>query len=427
MEKIMQYVWQHRLWLQQDLATVDGRRVRVIDQGLLNNDAGPDFFNAKIIIGDQTWVGNVEIHVKASDWYAHHHDTDPAYNNVVLHVVGKDDARAYRPDGEEIAQMLLPCAADFGERYRRMVMDRSAVLPCLSRLCEIPQIYITDWISTLGFERIYAKVDRVMSVVERVGGDWQAAAYVTLARALGFSINNDAFERLALATPLKVLLHNRSDATAVEGILFGQAGFLDTTSATDADYVSRLREQYTFLAAKYGLQRPQSPGWKMARMRPPTFPHRRLAALAAMIADDFKIAQRIFAVDSIDNARALFDITLKGYWASHCNFHGAFTTTAKAFGRLSVDILLINVVVPLLYAYGTRYGSAAQRDAAVDVLYQLQPESNSIVNLFVSAGISCPDAFTSQALIELRRSYCDARKCLYCRIGHRLLALNAKG
>ena len=295
----MQYVWQHRLWLQQDLATVDGRRVRVIDQGLLNNDAGPDFFNAKIIIGDQTWVGNVEIHVKASDWYAHHHDTDPAYNNVVLHVVGKDDARAYRPDGEEIAQMLLPCAADFGERYRRMVMDRSAVLPCLSRLCEIPQIYITDWISTLGFERIYAKVDRVMSVVERVGGDWQAAAYVTLARALGFSINNDAFERLALATPLKVLLHNRSDATAVEGILFGQAGFLDTTSATDADYVSRLREQYTFLAAKYGLQRPQSPGWKMARMRPPTFPHRRLAALAAMIADDFKIAAAIECIEEI--------------------------------------------------------------------------------------------------------------------------------
>lgn len=427
MEKIMQYVWEHRLWLQSDLVTVDGRRVRVLDQGRLNTDAGPDFFNAKIAIDDHTWAGNVEIHVRASDWHRHGHDNDPAYDNVVLHVVGHDDARVCRRNGEEITQMLLPCARDFGERYRRMVNNPTSSLPCYDELAKLPQIYITDWLSTLGFERLHSKVERIISLVDRLGGDWQAAVYVTLARTLGFSINNDAFERLALSTPLKVLLQHRDDPASVEGLLFGQAGFLDITSPSDPDYVDRLRDRYIFLCSKFGIRRPEPLCWKMSRMRPQSLPHRRIAALAAMISDGFDIAYRLFSVETIDQARELFDINLSGYWAGHYNFQsGTRLINPRAFGKSAVDILLINVAVPLLYAHGTFYGNNRRLDAATGILYRLEPESNRIVDLFAGAGMSCPDAFTSQAMIELRRNYCEPRKCLYCRIGHRLLALKAR-
>ena len=420
----MQYVWQHRLWLPPDMVTTDGRRIEVIDPGLLNRDSGPDFFNAKIRIDGRLWAGNVEIHVRASDWHRHGHDSDPAYDSVVLHVVERDDCTVARSNGEAIAQLVMPCAADFSKVYERMVGVPGSELPCAGHIVDLESIYITDWLTRLAFDRLNEKADRILGYLDRAGGDWGQAIFVTLARALGFSTNSEPFEQLAAATPLRRLMKHCDSPVSIEGALFGQAGFLDSVPAEAADdtYVQRLREEHAFMTHKYGLQRPSSLAWKSGRMRPQNFPHRRIATLAAMVADNFDIGYRLTSVTSADEARSLFDIDLKGYWAHRFNFGEPACRSTKALSDSSVNILLINVAAPVLYAFGQRNGRPELCTAATDILQSLPPEDNNIIRIFTAVGIACPDALTSQAMIQLRRQYCQPRKCLYCRIGHRYLA-----
>lgn len=420
----MHYVWQHKLWLQSDMTTVDGRRVQVIDCGLHNNDAGPDFFNAKVIIDGRTWCGNVEIHVKASDWFRHGHQDDPAYDSVVLHVVGSDDARVNRRDGSEIPQLVLPCSPDFSKRYDAMV-NRPDGLSCQDEISSLPRLYITDWLSNLAYERLYQKVDHIRSLLDRLNGSWSETIYVTLARGLGFGMNADAFERLALATPLHCLMKHRDSCETVEGTLFGQAGFLDNPP-DHSYYVGRMQQEYAFMSGKFGLCRPQPLGWRMARMRPQNFPHRRIATLAALICHGFGIASDILSVENEDDARLLFDIELTGYWSRRYNFTSDSAPSVRALSRDSISVLLINVVAPMLYAYGMAYDDDDRRERAIGLLHSVKAESNSIVRIFTDAGLECRDSFTSQAMIQLRRNYCEQRKCLYCRIGHRILAAKAR-
>ncbi len=420
MEKLMHYVWQHKLWRPSDMTTVDGRRVQVIDPGLHNNDAGPDFFNAKLIIGGETWCGNVEIHVRASDWMRHGHQNDPAYDSVVLHVVASDDTRIKRPDGKEIPQLFMPCSPDFSQRYEAMV-NKPELPSCHDELNAVPRIYITDWLSSLGYERLYQKVERITEIYRHTGGNWAETIYITLARALGFGINSDAFERLAFSVPIHCLLKHRDSAETVEGVLFGQAGFLDNPG-DNSHYVMRMQQEYQFMTNKFSLKRPANPGWRMARMRPQNFPHRRIATLAALICRGFKIASELLAVTNEDDARRLFDIELTGYWSRRYNFTSDTAPSVRALSRGSVTVLIINVVAPVLYAYGLLYDDATRRETAVSLLQSLPAEANTLVRSFMSAGIECRDAFTSQAMVQLRRNYCEPRKCLYCRIGHMLLA-----
>ncbi|MBJ2188503.1 MAG: DUF2851 family protein [Muribaculaceae bacterium] len=427
-EMLLQYLWEHRLWDYGSLKTIDGRRVNVIDQGRRNQDSGPDFFNAKIEIDGHIWAGNVEIHVRASDWHRHGHHADRAYDSVILHVVGHSDAEVRRPDGQPIPQLELPYTPDYRSRYDAMVNNTVDRLACSRHLYGFSPIHITDWITALGHERLYAKVERVNSALGRLDGDWQAAAYVTLARALGFSTNSDAFERVAYATPLRCLLKHRSDRRLLEATLFGQAGFL-ATAGNDPEhpgYVDDLRADYGFMKAKYGLSAPESPGWKMARMRPPNLPHRRIAALAAIIADGFRFGSAFSHVTNQADARNLFTTEITGYWATHYTFGPSSAYVPRAFSPDSVTSLIINAVVPLLYAYGVYFGDDSKTAAAVELLQSLPPENNSVTRIFTDQGIPCDDAFSSQALIQLRRAYCEPRKCLYCRIGHRILASKAK-
>lgn len=435
MELLMQYIWQHRLWLPADMTTVDGYRVEVIDPGLLNTGPGPDFFNAKIRIGSRIWAGNVEMHVRASDWHRHGHDRDRAYDTVILHVVASDDCRIHRPGGEEIPQLVMPCAADFSTIYNEMVNDPVSQLPCARHIASLPGIYITDWLTALAFERLYQKSDRVARHVRDSAGDWGEAIYIVLARALGFGTNSDMFERLARQTPLRKLLRHRGDIHAIEAALFGQAGLLENISAdTDCpEYIHRLKQDYTFMTAKYGLQPPASVSWRMGRMRPQNFPHRRIAALAQMVADGFTIGYDLLHAETEADVRALFDIPLRHYWKTHYSFSppGAGDTRPqwrpgeKALSKTSINTLIINVAAPVMHAYGTITGHSALCEHAVELLQSIAPENNSIIRLFESAGIDSPDAFTSQALIQLRRNYCEPRKCLYCRIGHRYLTTRA--
>ena len=401
--------------------TNDMRHVRVLDPGLLNTDSGPDFFNAKVEIDGQLWVGNIEMHVRASDWKRHGHDKDSAYDSVILHVVDKDDAPVYRTNGERIPQLVLQVSPLFDASYQQLVNSRQE-LPCESAIKQVPSITITEWIERLAFERLHGKVQRVRDLLDMYNGSWEDVCYITLTRNLGFGINNEAFERLARRTPLR-LLHKHSDSLLqVEALLFGQAGLLDPNAMGADEYYKHLCREYAFLANKFSLQPMESEAWKMFRIRPQNFPLRRIAMLAQYIEGGFNLMSKILDADGEKELRKLFKVELTGYWRNHFSFGKPNEMPSPALSDKSIDIVLINTVAPLYYAYGEITGNYALTDKAIELLESLKPESNSIVKTFVAAGIDCDSALTSQALIELKRSYCDARKCIYCKIGHRLLS-----
>lgn len=427
MERLMQYIWQHRLWTPPHITTVNGQRLQIIDPGRLNTDAGPDFFNAKIKIDGNTWVGNIEIHHRASDWFRHRHHLDPAYDSVILHIVDLDDTPIHRADGQIIPQLRMPCSPHFRQRYQHLVDNSAATLPCTHEIAQTPPIYLIDWLDSLALMRLHDKVDRIDSHLNRLAGDWQETCYITVARSLGFGINSDPFERLARSLPLRFLSHHTDSLLSIEALLFGQAGLLNQdTDSPENPYLHTLRDEYRFLAHKFNLTPLQSPGWKMARMRPANFPHRRIALLATLTHGGFRMMSQILEAATIDDARRLFSPTLTGYWADHYTFRPVTSSPSPAISRQSVDILIINALIPLIYAYSIRHNQPQLRQRALTLLHALPSEANSIVTLFNSAGIASPDAFTSQALIQLRRQFCEPRKCLYCRIGHRMLAREAR-
>lgn len=426
MEKLMQYVWKHRLWRSEDMVTNTGKKVRVVDPGLLNTDAGPDFFNAKIEIDGHMWVGNVEMHYRATDWKRHHHDSDKAYDSVILHVVAKDDAPVRRTNGELIPQLVLEVSSQFNADYASLV-GAAIEVPCATKIKQVPHLTIVEWVEGLAFERLHGKVERIHQLLDSFNGSWEDVCYVTLARNFGFGINNDAFERLARRTPLRLLGKHSDSVLQIEALLFGQAGMLDAQKPGMDSYYNQLCTEYAFLSNKFQLTPMEKESWKLFRIRPQNFPYRRIAMLAQFIEGGFRMMNRILEAEGEKEMRALFEMELSGYWTKHYTFGKPNERATATLSRSSTDIILINTVAPLLYAYGELTGNYEMTDKAIKLLEDLRAESNSIVSHFVAYGIDCPDALTSQALVQLKREYCDARKCIYCKIGHHLLSKAARG
>ncbi|MCI6146386.1 MAG: DUF2851 family protein [Bacteroidales bacterium] len=426
MEKLMQYVWKHRLWRSEDMVTNTGKKVRVVDPGLLNTDAGPDFFNAKIEIDGHMWVGNVEMHYRATDWKRHRHDSDKAYDSVILHVVAKDDAPVRRTNGELIPQLVLDVSPQFNADYASLV-GATIEVPCATKIKQVPHLTIVEWVEGLAFERLHGKVERIHQLLDSFNGSWEDVCYVTLARNFGFGINNDAFERLARRTPLRLLGKHSDSVLQIEALLFGQAGMLDAQKPGMDSYYNQLCTEYAFLSNKFQLTPMEKESWKLFRIRPQNFPYRRIAMLAQFIEGGFRMMSRILEAEGEKEMRALFEVELSGYWTKHYTFGKPNERATATLSRSSIDIILINTVAPLLYAYGELTGNYEMTDKAIKLLEDLRAESNSIVSHFVAYGIDCPDALTSQALVQLKREYCDARKCIYCKIGHHLLSKAARG
>lgn len=422
----MQYVWKHRLWRSEDMVTNTGKKVRVVDPGLLNTDAGPDFFNAKIEIDGHMWVGNVEMHYRATDWKRHHHDSDKAYDSVILHVVAKDDAPVRRTNGELIPQLVLEVSPQFNADYASLV-GATIEVPCATKIKQVPHLTIVEWVEGLAFERLHGKVERIHQLLDSFNGSWEDVCYVTLARNFGFGINNDAFERLARRTPLRLLGKHSDSVLQIEALLFGQAGMLDAQKPGMDSYYNQLCTEYAFLSNKFQLTPMEKESWKLFRIRPQNFPYRRIAMLAQFIEGGFRMMNRILEAEGEKEMHALFEVELSGYWTKHYTFGKPNERATATLSRSSIDIILINTVAPLLYAYGELTGNYEMTDKAIKLLEDLRAESNSIVSHFVAYGIDCPDALTSQALVQLKREYCDARKCIYCKIGHHLLSKAARG
>lgn len=420
MEKLMQYVWQHQLFDVSRLTTTDGRRLQVIDAGRLNTDSGPDFFNAKIRIDGCLWVGNIEIHRLASDWRKHGHHTDKAYDSVILHVVEQDDMRICRTNGEVIPQMVLHPSPSLRGDYENLV-NNAPLLSCGEQIATINSFFITDWLNSLALERLQSKCGKINGWFDLYKGNWEEVCYVTLSRNMGFGINSDAFERLARSLPLSFLRKHADSLFQIEAFLLGQAGLL-ADNRPDDEYYARLAAEYAFLQNKFGLAPLPASAWKFFRLRPQNFPHRRLAMLAHYIYGGFSLFGQLLETQTIEEMRTLFKVQLSGYWDTHYTFDTVSPASTSVLGISAIDIILINTVSPLLYAYGMYTGDDKYTDRAMSVWESLKAEQNAIVRRFTSVGIDVRSALDSQALIQLYNEYCMAKKCLYCRIGHKLLS-----
>ncbi|MCM1437557.1 MAG: DUF2851 family protein [Prevotella sp.] len=403
-----------------NLRLTDGRPIEVLHPGEHNHDSGPDFFNAKIRIAGDIWAGNVEIHTRASDWYRHGHHKDSAYGTVVLHVVGVDDARIYRSDGSEIPQTVIMLPQGFMSVYESLSSPQ-ADIRCRSWLSTLPRLIVTDWLETLAVQRMQQKARRVVDIYDLTGGDWEQTCFVILSRSLGFGLNNDPFEIMARSVPLKYLCHHSNSVLQLESILFGQAGLLDSSSHIFDEYYQKMCREYVFLARKYNL-RPSRLNWKFARTRPQNFPHRRVAMLASCALGGFSLFRKIIDTEgNVDKLRELFNFRIEGYWRDHFSFDTEAVNAPCTLSKSSIDILLINVAAPLLYAYGAKRDNYSLEQSAMGILEELRPEQNRIVRTWASLGLIPDNALRSQALLHLRKEYCDASKCLYCRFGKRFV------
>ena len=420
MERMYQFLWKSGMFGRK-LRECGGGEVEVIDPGHLNPDAGPDFFNSKIRIDGVEWAGNVEIHVKASDWNRHGHQNDVAYDNIILHVVAVSDIRIRRRDGSFIPQVEMTLPEDFFRTYASLSAEIEGV-KCGAGLEGISALTKTDWLETLAVERLQVKAERVNGILSTTVNDWEQTCFIILARALGFGLNGDPFELLARSLPLKFLHHHSDNPYQIEALLFGQAAMLDSSLHIFDEYYQHLCREYYFLARKYGL-RPMRPGlWKYARTRPNNFPHRRIAFLAKACEGGFSLFSKIIAAGGDEEgSRGLFKWKLDGYWQDHFSFDVEARSVPATLSGMSLTLLLINVVAPLLYAYGARRGDPDFAERGISLLEKLPAESNSIIRQWSHYGLEADSAWRSQALLHLKREYCDARKCLYCRFGNNLL------
>jgi len=419
-EQLLHYVWKYRLYPHDALVTAEGCRVEVIDPGMHNLHAGPDFFNAKIRIGDEMWAGNVEIHRTSADWYLHGHHLDPAYNSVILHLVGQINREVVNANGEQIPQCLLPLP-DKVRVSAEYLLHSDHPLPCRDFLYSVDKRLIRSFLDSLCVERMERKSGDIFSHLKRFNQSWDEVFYVMLSRNFGFGLNSHAFERLALSLPFHDIQRHNDDLSMVEALLFGQAGMLQDQTVKEP-YYRQLQSDYQFLKAKYGLKGMHAYLFKKMRVRPCSFPHVRIAQLAALLQRSGRLFSCILETEEIGRLKDFFRGEPSAYWSTHYAFGKESPKASKSLGAASLDLLLINTVAPILFAYGKRIDSEAFCERGMRLLASLKPEENTVVRRFRETGIEPACAIDTQALIQLKKEYCDRRKCLFCRMGHSILS-----
>lgn len=430
MEKILQYAWKWRLYGNSDLRLVDGRKVRIIDPGTLNTADGPDFFNAKILLDGFEWAGNVELHVKASDWWRHNHHLDPAYANIILHVVAVNDATLMRRNGMRVPQLLFPLSPQLIELYSRLTADASQPPPlrCWYKISQIPAILATDAVSSAAIERLRVKSERIIATLRRLNGDLAHTCIVALARSLGFGINSQPFEQLALRLNLNHCSRHADDSMQLDAIVLGTAGMLSHIPSTPHPYLLSLQSEFTFLSHKYDISPLPAKIWKTSGIRPQNSPLRRLAYLARLLPKASSLISRIQESQNTPQEIAdILNIEFDGFWADHYTFNAqtSANTPKNALSDSSLQLIMINAIAPLIYALGTLQGQPRLEDEAIDILTSLPPENNTLIRDWQRAGIKPKDALDTQGLIQLRKEYCDRNECMRCRIGNRLMRSTA--
>jgi hypothetical protein len=402
MEKLLHYIWKHQILPLKTLKATNGKMIEIIDPGCHNHNQGPDFFNAKVRIDGTIWAGNIEVHLKSSDWNRHGHHHDPQYNNTILHVVEKADEDVWTADKKQLTQLQLNIPEEIALHYNELC--QSDEYPrCHRMIPHLEPLKAHNWLDALLVERMKEKTDRLWEKVCQTKGDWEKATFVTLCRNFGFGLNGEAFERWAERIPLQAASKHRNNLFQIESLFLGMAGLIEKTEHINgAEQIQKMQEEYLYLSHKFQLPQPMQPNdWKYLRTRPQNFPHIRIKQLALLFKEGTATTSSL--LESTDTKSLQLRLKSAGISAKTCN------------------LILINTVAPLLYAYGSKHLDEQMMQRALDLLENLPPEENRILKLWSSCGLKVDNAADSQALIQLKLKYCNRKDCLRCRFGYEYL------
>lgn len=409
-EEFIYYLWENRL-LHLDLKTTDNEEVTILSVGIRNHDSGADFVNARIKIGDALWAGQVEIHVRASDWFKHNHHNDANYDSVILHVVYENDT-----DSLKIPTLEIKDKFDLSifHKYNWFFGSRNWI-PCGEFVGGVQNFTLISWLDRMLVEHLENECKDLDFKLKNNQYDWEQAFYQRLMRYFGLKVNNDSFEYLSRILPLNLLLRHRDNDIYIESMMFGCAGFLEMDF--EEDYPSLLKRDFMMLKSKFGLKVMPLSNWKFLRLRPPNFPTIRIAQLAKIITKNGNMFSKIRDADDIQEIKDLFDIELNSYWDNHFQFDKTSKVERrKILGKTAVDLIIINAIVPMLFYYGHTHSLESYKEKAMSFLEQIEAEDNLIIRNFQNSGVVLQNAFQTQAILYMYKYYCKRRRCLECRI-----------
>jgi len=418
-EDFLHFIWQFRLY-KTELRLVTGEAVYIIHTGDHNTDSGPDFFNARVKIGDTLWAGNVEIHIKASDWVRHNHQQDRAYDSIILHVVYKHDQEVQRQNGS-----LLPTLELFDKfdpltwnRYLQFMNSRSWI-PCETLLSTVDDFTLSSWLERLLVERMQRKVLEVEQALAISSNDWNQAFYRLLGRNMGFKLNSEAFERLASTLSYQLLARHSDSLFQLEALVFGQAGLLNGSFSDP--YPKQLKKEYEFLQKKFSLVSIDAHVWRFMRLHPGNFPTLRLSQFASIINRSGGLLMQLLEAANLEALHRLFASEASEYWRTHYRFDLPVAGKSRRLGHISSNLLVINLVAPFLFIYGQKKGDSSYIERSMELLEKSEGENNAVTRGWAKLGLDISTASRTQALLELKSHYCERKKCLSCRIGIHLL------
>lgn len=417
-EDFLHFIWKNQLFDQKNLTTHNDEEITIIEAGEHNHNSGPDFFNSRIKISGTTWAGNVEIHIQSSDWDKHLHQFDPAYNNVILHVVYEHDHWENSIPVFELKDRIDP---EIHERYIKLQFN-SDWIPCANSISNIHPVFIQNWISRMGVERLQKKCEPLEKLLKENNYDWQETFYIQLARNFGFRTNADPFELLARTVPYRLFKKCIDKPIQIESLLFGTAGFLMIKCKDN--YFRSLKAEYEFLSSKYSLKAIPFHSWKFLRMRPANFPGIRIAQFSSLLKKEPDLLKKILEIRDINEYYKLFSVGTHSYWNEHFVFGKRSASSIKTLGNTAIDNIIINTVIPFLYLYSIKQHSPEHSDFALYLLEQIPAEENVISRNWKKLGVTLNNCLDSQAIIYLTENFCRKSRCLECNIGKKILIKN---
>lgn len=418
-EDFLHYLWKFKKFDTLNLKTSNGEDILIGNVGQYLKVAGPDFFNAQIKIGNQKWAGNVEIHLKSSDWYVHHHERDAAYENVILHVVWEHDTEIFRSNNTEIPVLELKQYVDkeIVNNYQSLVAQKSWIF-CEKDLNTIPEFTFVNWLERLFFDRLERKSKNIYSLLEKTNQDWEAVLFCLLAKNFGLNTNGEIFFKIVQSIPFSIIRKESFEVENLEALIFGNAGLLDVDK--EDIYFKDLKFRYFYLLHKYQLEKPIVEPVQFFKHRPDNFPTLRLSQLSNLYHVRQNLFSKIIMLKSVESMYELFQVSAAPYWLTHYQFDKESPKKKKTLSQSFIDLIIINTIIPLQFAYAKSQGKEMDADL-ISILNDVEPEKNSIVDKFNTFGIQSKNAFESQSLLQLKNEYCDKSKCLECAIGMELL------
>ena len=418
-EDLLQYIWQFQYFNNSELLTSSGEMIQIINTGTHNTNQGADFLDAKIKIGKTTWAGNIELHINSSDWNVHNHSADSNFNNVILHVVWNSNTTIKDIHNNDLPTLELKNRVSklLLERYK-MLMQSSQFIPCESQLQQVKELTLTNWKQRLVAERLIAKSRTVFTILKETNFHWEETFWWLIAANFGLKVNSDLFQQIAKLLPVSILAKHKNRIQQVEALLFGTAGLL--ISVFSEKYPQMLQKEFSFYQKKYKLKIIDGE-LSFLRMRPANFPTIRLAQLAMLIHESEHLFSKIKDSSSLKEVKKMLEVSANDYWHYHYVFDETSDYKVKTLGKQMIDNIMINTIIPVLFAYGLHYNEQGYKDRAIKWLEEISAEKNSITKRFENLNFSNKNAFDSQSFIQLKNEYCNKKLCLHCAIGNSLL------